>query len=49
MSTSLNIRERFYYRFDLNNGPIVTKSVEKPCAMYIVRLDKGDASEINVA
>jgi hypothetical protein len=31
------------------HGPIVTKKVEKPFAFYMIRLDKGDASEVNPA
>jgi hypothetical protein len=33
----------------MRHGPIVTKSVEKPYGMYMVRLDKGDPSDINPA
>jgi hypothetical protein len=33
----------------LRHGPIVTKKVEKPYGFYTIRLDKGDASEINPA
>jgi len=33
----------------MQHGPIVTKSVENPFGMYMVRLDKGDASDINPA
>jgi len=33
----------------LEHGPIVTKNVEKPFGFYMVRLDKGDPSDINPA
>jgi hypothetical protein len=33
----------------LQHGPIVTKKVDKPYAFYMIRLDKGDATEINPA
>jgi hypothetical protein len=33
----------------MRHGPLVTKKVETPFAIYMVRLDKGDPSEINVA
>jgi hypothetical protein len=33
----------------MQHGPVVTRSVEKPYAMYMVRLDKGNPSEINPA
>jgi hypothetical protein len=33
----------------LQHGPIITKKVEKPYAFYMVRLDKGDPSEVNPA
>jgi hypothetical protein len=33
----------------MQHGPKVTKSVEKPFGMYMVRVDKGDASDINPA
>jgi hypothetical protein len=31
------------------HGPIVTKKVDKPFGFYMVRLDKGDPSDINPA
>jgi hypothetical protein len=33
----------------LQHGPIITRSVEKPFGFYMVRLDKGDPSDINPA
>jgi len=33
----------------MQHGPILTKKVEKPFGAYMVRLDKGDPSEINIA
>jgi hypothetical protein len=33
----------------LQHGPVVTKKVEKPYGFYMVRLDKGDPSDINPA
>ncbi len=33
----------------MQHAPIVTKKVEKPFGFYMVRLDKGDASDINPA
>jgi hypothetical protein len=32
-----------------SHAPIVTKKVDRPFGFYSVRLDKGDASEINPA
>jgi hypothetical protein len=31
------------------HGPIITKKVEKPYGFYMVRLDKGDPSDVNPA
>ena len=33
----------------LEHGPIVTTKVDKPFGFYMVRLDKGNPSEVNVA
>ena len=33
----------------LEHGPIITKKVDRPFGFYMVRLDKGDPSEINPA
>ena len=33
----------------MQHGPVVTKNVQKPFGMYMVRLDKGDPSDINPA
>jgi hypothetical protein len=33
----------------LEHGPIVTKKADRPFGFYMVRLDKGDPSEINPA
>ncbi len=33
----------------LSHGPIVTKKVDRPYGAYMVRLDKGDPSEVNIA
>ena len=33
----------------IEHGPIVTKKVDKPFGFYMIRLDKGDSSEVNPA
>jgi hypothetical protein len=33
----------------LEHGPIITKKMDRPFGFYMVRLDKGDPSEINPA
>jgi hypothetical protein len=44
-----NKNVNFSFGFYSRIGPIFTKNVEKPFGFYMVRLDKGGASDVNPA